>query len=117
MQLAGLLHGSKLLRFVGFPCPEVLGPEATEGEIKALIERHGMVFIKPVFKGAIGKNGKAGLLGRARDLKTALAERERLYFAEHRVGHVTARAQGVTFEAAVPAQHEAYFAISDSTRF
>src|SRR5918994_171192 len=115
MQLTGLLYGSKLLRFVGFPCPEVLGPEATEGEIKALIERHGMIFIKPVFKGAIGKKGKAGLLGRAKDLETALQEKERLFFAEHRVGHVTAKAQGVTFEAAVPAQQEVYFAISDST--
>jgi hypothetical protein len=34
MQLSGLLYGSKLLRFVGFPCPEVL--KATEGEIKTL---------------------------------------------------------------------------------
>ncbi|HET6467482.1 MAG TPA: hypothetical protein VFG43_03795, partial [Geminicoccaceae bacterium] len=102
MQLSGMLHGSKLLRFVGFPCPEVLGPEATEPEIKAMIERHGMVFIKPIFKGAIGKKGKAGLIGKARDLKTALAERERLFFAKHTHGNVTAKAQGVTFEAAVP---------------
>jgi succinyl-CoA synthetase beta subunit len=117
MQLSGLLHGSKLLRFVNFPVPDVLGPDATEPEIKSMLERHRMVFIKPVFKGAIGKKGKAGLLGRATDLKTALAERERLFFAEHRVGHLTAKAQGVTFEAAVPAQHEVYFAISDSTRY
>ena len=117
MQLAGLLYGSKLLRFVGFPCPEVLGPEATEGEIKSLIDRHGMIFLKPIFKGGIGKKGKAGLLGRARDLRTALAEKERLFFAEHRVGNVVAKAQGVTFEAGVPAQHEVYFALTDSTRF
>lgn len=117
MQLTGMLHGSKLLRFVGFPCPEVLGPEATEADIKALIDRHGMIFLKPIFKGGIGKKGKAGLLGRAKDLKTALQEKERLYFAEHRVGNVVAKAQGVTFEAGVPAQHEVYFAISDSTRF
>jgi succinyl-CoA synthetase beta subunit len=117
MQLAGLLYGSRLLRFVGFPCPEVLGPEATETEIKALIDRHGMIFLKPVFKGGIGKKGKAGLLGRAKDLRTALQEKERLFFAEHRVGNVVAKAQGVTFEAGVPAQHEVYFALSDSTRF
>jgi succinyl-CoA synthetase beta subunit len=117
MQLAGLLYGSKLLRFVGFPCPEVLGPEATEPEIKRLIDRHGMIFLKPIFKGGIGKKGKAGLLGRAKDLKTALAEKERLFFAEHRVGNVVAKAQGVTFEAGVPAQHEVYFALTDSTRF
>ena len=83
MQLSGLLHGAKLLRFVNFPVPEVLGPDASEAEIKAMIDRHGMVFIKPIFKGAIGKKGKAGLVGKARDLKTALAERERLYFVQH----------------------------------
>jgi succinyl-CoA synthetase beta subunit len=117
MQLTGMLYGSKLLRFVGFPCPEMLGPDATEAEIKAMIERHGMIFLKPIFKGGIGKKGKAGLLGRAKDLKTALQEKERLFFAEHRVGNVVAKAQGVTFEAAVPAQQEVYFSISDSTRF
>ena len=117
MQLSGLLHGARLLRFVNFPVPDVLGPDAGEAEIKAMIERHGMVFVKPVFKGGVGKKGKAGLIGRASDLKTALAERERLYFVEHRHGHVTAKSQGVTLEAAVPAEHEVYFAISDSTRF
>ena len=117
MQLSGLLHGAKLLRFVNFPVPDVLGPDATEAEIKAMIDRHGMVFIKPIFKGAIGKKGKAGLVGKAKDLKTALAERERLYFVQHTHGNVTAKAQGVTFEAAVPADHEVYFAIADSTRF
>ena len=117
MQLTGMLYGSKLLRFAGFPCPEVLGPDAPEAEIKAMIERHGMIFLKPIFKGGIGKKGKAGLLGRAKDLKTALQEKERLFFVEHRVGNVVAKAQGVTFEAAVPAQEEVYFSISDSTRF
>ena len=50
MQLSGLLHGARLLRFVNFPVPEVLGPDATEAEIKAMIDRHGMVFVKPIFK-------------------------------------------------------------------
>ena len=108
MQLSGLLHGAKLLRFVNFPVPEVLGPDASEAEIKAMIDRHGMVFVKPIFKGAIGKKGKAGLVGKARDLKTALAERERLFFVQHTHGNVTAKSQGVTFEAAVPAEHEVY---------
>ena len=35
MQLSGLLYGAKLLHFVNFPVPEVLGPEASEDEIKA----------------------------------------------------------------------------------
>ena len=117
MQITGLLHGARLLEFAGFPVTEVLGPSASEEEIKALIDKHGLIFIKPVFKGGIGKKGKAGLLGRAKDLQTALAEKERLYFAEHQVGHVKAKANGVTFEAGVPAEHEVYFSISDSTHF
>ena len=117
MQLTGMLHGAKLLRFVGFPTPEVLGPDANEEQIKALIQREGSVFVKPVFKGGVGKKGKSGLIARASDLKTALKEKERLYFAEHRVGDVFAKAQGVTFEGAVPAQHEVYFSITDSTHF
>src|SRR5437764_15303519 len=108
MQVTGMLYGSKLLEFAGFPASEVLGPDASEEQIKAMIERHGSVFIKPVFKGGIGKKGKAGLLGRARDLNTALREKERLYFVEHRLGNTVAKANGVTFEAAVPADQEVY---------
>jgi succinyl-CoA synthetase beta subunit len=117
MQVTGMLYGARMLQFVGFPAAEVLGPDAGEEEIKALIERHGSVFIKPVFKGGVGKKGKAGLLGRAKDLKTALQEKERLYFVEHRHGHQVAKANGVTFEGAVPAEREVYFSLTDSTRF
>jgi len=117
MQVTGMLHGAKLLQFAGFPTSEVLGPAASEGEIKDLISRHGSVFVKPVFKGGVGKKGKAGLLGRAKDLQSALKEKERLYFAEHRVGNNLYKANGVTFEGAVPAEHEVYFSITDSTRF
>jgi succinyl-CoA synthetase beta subunit len=117
MQVTGMLYGAKLLQFVGFPTSEVLGPDASEEEIKALIERHGSVFVKPVFKGGVGKKGKAGLLGRAKDLKTALKEKERLYFVEHRHGNQFAKANGVTFEGAVPAEHEVYFSITDSTHY
>jgi len=117
MQVTGMLYGSKLLNFAGFPSAEVLPPDASEEQIKAFIARHGSVFVKPVFKGGIGKKGKAGLLGRASDLKTALNEKERLYFVEHRVGSQVAKANGVTFEAAVPAEHEVYFSITDSTHF
>src|SRR5207249_10402463 len=117
MQVTGMLYGSRLLQFAGFPSSEVLGPDASEEQIKALIDRHGSVFVKPVFKGGVGKKGKAGLLGRAKDLKTALKEKERLYFVEHRHGNQVAKANGVTFEGAVPAEHEIYFSITDSTRF
>ncbi|MBV9248102.1 MAG: hypothetical protein JO227_02490 [Acetobacteraceae bacterium] len=117
MQVTGMLRGAKLLQFAGFPTAEVLGPDATEEQIRGLIDRHGSVFIKPVFKGGVGKKGKAGLLGRASDLNTALREKERLYFVEHRHGNQYAKANGVTFEGAVPAEHEVYFAITDSTHF
>jgi len=117
MEVTGMLYGSKLLQFAGYPTAEVLGPDASEEDIKALIEKHGSVFVKPVFKGGVGKKGKAGLIGRAFDLKTALNEKERLYFVEHRAGNMVAKANGVTFEGAVPAEHEVYFSIADSTRF
>src|SRR6202171_501394 len=117
MQVTGMLYGAKLLQFAGFPTSEVLGPDASEEEIKALIERHGSIFVKPVFKGGVGQQGKAWLLARAKDLKTALKEKERLYFVEHRHGNQFAKANGVTFEGAVPAEHEVYFSITDSTHF
>ena len=117
MQVTGMLHGAKMLQFVDFPTTEVLGPDASEEDIRAMIDKHGLVFIKPVFKGGVGKKGKAGLIGKATDLKTALKEKERLYFVEHRVGNAVAKANGVTFEAGVPAEHEVYFSITDSTHF
>jgi succinyl-CoA synthetase beta subunit len=117
MNITGMLYGAKLLNMVDFPTAEVLGPEASEHEIKDLIDRNGEVFVKPIFRGGIGKKGKSGLIGRAKDLKTAIKEKERLYFIEHRLGNNVAKSQGVTFEAGVPAEHEVYFSISDSTRY
>jgi len=115
MQLTGLLWGSKLLDRVEFPHSEILGPEASPDEIKALLRKCGSVFIKPIFKGGVGKKGKSGLIGRASDIGHALNEKERLYFVEHVHGTTSAKADGVTFEGAVPAEHEVYFSISDST--
>lgn len=117
MQISGMLHGRNLLRHVDFPATEVLGSDASESQIQDLIDRHGTIFIKPVLRGGIGKKGKAGLIGKASNLRTALAEKERLYFVEHVHGNLRAKANGVTFEAGVPAEHEVYFAISDSTVF
>jgi succinyl-CoA synthetase beta subunit len=117
MQITGMLYGSRLLSHVDFPSSEVLGPDASEDDIQDLVARHKQIFIKPLFKGGVGKKGKSGLIGRASDLKTALQEKERLYFATHRHGNVVAKANGVTFEAGVPAEREVYFAITDSTEF
>jgi succinyl-CoA synthetase beta subunit len=117
MQITGLLYGASLLKHVDFPASEVLGPGATEDEIQGLIDRHQLIFIKPLFRGGIGKKGKSGLVGQATDLKTALSEKERLYFVEHRDGHAAAKANGVTFESGIAAEREVYFAITDSTEF
>ena len=117
MNITGMRHGAKLLDLVGFPRSEVLGPEASDQEIKDLIGRCGEVFVKPIFKGGVGKKGKHGLLGRAKDLATAMKEKERLYFAEHFHNNTLSKAEGVTYEGAVPAEYEIYFSITDSTEF
>lgn len=117
MNLTGMYYGAKLLDRVDFPTSEVLGPEASDHEIQELIARCGEVFVKPIFRGGVGKKGKSGLIGRAKDLRTALSEKERLYFVEHTVGHAVNKSRGVTFEGAVPADHEVYVSIADSTRY
>lgn len=115
MNITGMKYGARLLQHVGFQCPEVLGGDASAGELKVMLDRHREVFVKPTFRGTVGKKGKAGLVGRARTLHEANVEKERLYFALHRVGNLEAKANGVTFEAAVPAEHEIYFSLTDST--
>lgn len=115
MQVNGMLWGRKLLDLVEFPHSEVRGPEISVDEIKELIQKHGEVFVKPVFKGGVGKKGKAGLIGRAKNIEAALREKERLYFVTHEVGFQRVKSDGVTFEGAVPAKHEVYFSISEST--
>jgi succinyl-CoA synthetase beta subunit len=115
MQITGMLWGSKLLKYVDFPTSEVLGPDAKTDQVKDLIDRWGSIFIKPIFKGGVGKKGKAGLIGKASDLATAMKEKERLYFVEHQHGNAFAKAEGVTFESAIPAKYELYVSITDST--
>ena len=117
MQITGMYWGSRLLDYVDFPTSEVLGPEAGADRIAGLIDRHGEIFIKPMFKGGVGRKGKAGLLGRARDVPTAMKEKARLYFAEHFHNGTPVKAEGVTFEGAVPAEHEIYFSLTDSTEY
>ncbi|MEA3275362.1 MAG: ATP citrate lyase citrate-binding domain-containing protein [Pseudomonadota bacterium] len=117
MQITGMLWGARLLKYVGFSTSEILGPQATPEEIRGLIERWGKILIKPVFRGGVGKKGKAGLIGQAGDVATALAERERLYFVRHQYGNTSVKAEGVTFEGMIPAKHEVYVSITDSTQF
>ena len=68
MQITGMLWGRKLLDLVEFPRSDVRGPEASVDEIKEMIKKHGNVFIKPVFRGGVGKKGKSGLIGRAKNI-------------------------------------------------
>ncbi|MFQ5443258.1 MAG: ATP-grasp domain-containing protein, partial [Nitrospinales bacterium] len=115
MQLTGMHWGSKLLDLVEYPRSPVLGPEASVDEIKDMIKKYGEVFVKPIFRGGVGKKGKSGLIGRAKNISDALKEKERLYFATHTVEHHSVKSDGVTFEGAIPAKYEIYFSISDST--
>ena len=117
MQITGMKWGAKLLKHVDFPTAEILGAEADPQEIQALIDKYGGVLIKPVFKGGIGKKGKAGLVGKATDVRTALKEKERLYFAEHQHGNAFAKSEGVTYESFITAEHEVYFSLTDNTIF
>ncbi len=117
MQITGMLWGRKLLDLVEYPHSEVRGPELSVDEIKDMIKRHGEIFIKPVFKGGVGKKGKSGLIGRAKNITDALKEKERLYFAEHHHNNAVAKSDGITYEAAVPADYEVYFSISYNTNY
>jgi len=98
MQITGMLWGRKLLDLVEFPRSEVRGPEASVEEIKEMIQKHKQVFIKPVFKGGVGKKGQSGLIGRVDNITDALKEKERLYFATHQDGNRLVKSNGVTFE-------------------
>ena len=93
----------------------VWGRAGSDSETQKRCALNGKIIIHPSFEGGVGKKGKSGLIGRAKDLKTALRETERLYFCEHTHGNTIAKANGVTFEGGVPARHEVYFSISDST--
>ena len=117
MQITGMKWGAKLLKYVDFPTAEILGAEASPEEIQSLIDKYGGVLVKPVFKGGIGKKGKAGLVGKATDVRTALKEKERLYFAEHHHGNTSAKSEGVTYESFIKADYEVYVSLSDSTIF
>lgn len=117
MRITGMHWGSKLLSYVGFPTAKTLGPEATPEEIKEMIDEFGKVVIKPIFRGGIGKKGKAGLIGIADTVPKALREKERLYFAEHTAGNQTAKSEGVTFEAFIESEVEVYFSLTDDTRY
>jgi succinyl-CoA synthetase beta subunit len=115
MQLSGLKYGAKLLELVEFPVAEFLTDGATHDEIQNLIDKYGKIVVKPSFSGGVGKKGKAGLVKIVDNLTDALAAKEQLYFATHKFGSKIVKANGVTFEAFIPAELEVYFSIASST--
>ena len=56
MQVTGMLYGSDLLRFAGFPTSEVLGTSASEEKIKALID--GLTYCREHIASKIGSRSK-----------------------------------------------------------
>ena len=110
MQITGMLWGRKLLDLVEFTHSEVHGPELSVDEIKDMIKRHGQLFIKPMFKGGVGKKGKSGLLGRVDNIFRCVKRKKSVYiFCEHVDGFNKVKSDGVTYEGAVPADYEVYF--------
>ncbi len=112
-----MLYGARLLEFAGFPALEILGPDASAAQIAALIERYGSVLVKPVFEDWLVEECKVEVSGRAYDLGTALEQKQRLSRAQIRRGERLVKARGVTVEAALPAEYEIYFSITETEDF
>lgn len=117
MQISGLRYGSKLFDLVEFPYAKNLSGGATKEDIEELMKPTGKIVVKPYFAGGVGKKGKAGLVRIATSVEEALSAKEDLYFATHKHGNKTIKANGVVFEEFVPSEKdmEIYFSITDST--
>lgn len=102
----------RLLNFIGTPAPEVLGAGASD--LRSPLARHGSVFVKPVFKGGVGKKARPASSGSPAILACGACRQGAPVLRTHEVDGVISKANGVTFEAAVPAQPELYFSITDS---
>jgi succinyl-CoA synthetase beta subunit len=115
MQLSGLKYGAKLLQLVEFPVAEFLTGSATNDELQAMLDKYKKLVVKPTFNGGVGKKGKAGLIKIVDTVIDALQAKRELYFAQHKYGNKTIRANGVTFEAFIPSDLEVYFSITSSS--
>jgi succinyl-CoA synthetase beta subunit len=73
--------------------------------------------VKPCFTGGVGKKGKAGLIRIVKSAYEAMEAKKELFFVKHRVGDLTVRSNGVTFEGFVPSEAEIYVSISASTEY
>lgn len=116
MQISGLKYGSKLLDLVEFPVAKTLDGSATKEDIQKMLDAYGKIIVKPFFYGGVGKKGKAGLVRIVDNLVDAMQAKEALFFATHKHGNKTVRANGVTFEEYVKSKNEIYFSISASTK-
>jgi len=117
VQISGLRYGSKLFDLVEFPYAKNLSGGATKEDIEELMKPTGKIVVKPYFAGGVGKKGKAGLVRIAKSVDEALKAKEDLYFATHKHGNKSIKANGVVFEEFVPTDSdmEIYFSITDST--
>lgn len=61
MQVTGMLHGAALLRHVGFPAPEILGPDASEAAIQSLIARTAPYSLTLSSRAELAKRAKRAL--------------------------------------------------------
>ncbi len=117
VQISGLRYGSRLLDLVEFPYAKNLTGSATNEEIEQLMKPTGKIVVKPYFSGGVGKKGKAGLVKIVDSIEDVNKAKEELYFASHKYGSKTIKANGVVFEEFVPSEcnMELYFSITDST--
>ncbi|WP_188716822.1 hypothetical protein [Paracoccus acridae] len=96
MEVTGMLTGAPLLAHVGFPATEVLGPDGSGDQIQAMIDRHGLPFINPVFRWRRQEaKGRADRQG-ARPAHDPCGQGAAVFRQS------TAMADGATFEAGVP---------------
>ena len=116
MQVTGMLYGAKMLQFVGFPTAEVLGPsrerrgdQGAHRPLRLSVHQAGVQgWRRQEGQGGTARAGE-GPEDRTEGKGAALLRRAPPW-------QPVAKANGVTFEGGVPAEHEVYFSITDSTR-
>ena len=109
MNVTGMLYGSRMLAHVDFPTSEVLGPDATERSDPGPHRPPQAHLHQAAVQGRRRQEGQVRAHRQGIGFADALAEKERLYFVEHRHGNAIAKANGVTFEGGVPARARGLF--------
>ena len=118
MQLTGLLHGAPLLKHVDFPTAEVLGPDATRRPDPGPDQAPRPGLHQAAVQGRRRQEGQVGPdRPRHRPARARWPRRSACTSPNTATATPRAKANGVTFEGGVPAEHEVYFSITDDTRF